>query len=268
MKLTDYKKLPRIKCIYALYDNIDKLYIGSTADLRDRAHRHYSSLLRKSHHSKKLQEKFDEGGDLSILILDLLVSDDINEIEIEYIKKFNSVKNGYNMILDSRNTGKFKQSEKALSNFKKARSIKVVKLTLDGDFVEEFDSVSDASKSVNSQSTNISKCCSRKGRGMCKGFIFMYKSDYDKSKKYKYKRYSPREEHLSKIIKKAATGRHTIKVIDLESRMIFESISKFERLNNLYEGYVKYQYRRCGPKNFKFEVNGKNYVLKKYEDMV
>lgn len=92
MKLTDYKKLPRIKCIYALYDNIDKLYIGSTADLRDRAYR--------------------------------------------------------------------------------------------------------------------------------------------------------------------------------QSNMIFESISEFERLNNLYEGYVKYQYRRCGPKNFKFEINGKNYVLKKYEDMV
>ena len=92
------------------------------------------------------------------MILDLLVSNDINEIEIEYIKKFNSVKNGYNMILDSRNSGKFKQSDKALSNFKKARSIKVVKLTLNGDFVEEFDSLSDASKSVNSQSTNISKC--------------------------------------------------------------------------------------------------------------
>ena len=54
MKLTNYKKLPRIKCIYALYDNIDKLYIGSTEDLRDRAYGHYNSLLRKSHHSKKL----------------------------------------------------------------------------------------------------------------------------------------------------------------------------------------------------------------------
>ena len=268
MKLTDYKKLPRIKCIYALYENIDKLYSGSTEDLRDRAYRHYSSLLRKSHHSKKLQEKFNESGDLSILILDLLVSDDINEIEIEYIKKFNSTKNGYNMILDSRNAGKFKQSEEALLNFKKARSIKVVKLTLDGDFIQEFDSISDASKSVNSQSTNISKCCSRKGRGMCKGFIFMYKSDYDENKKYKYKRYRPEKEHLSKIIKKATTGRHTIKVVSLESDAVFESISEFERINNLYEGYVRYKYKRCGPKNFKFEINGKKYMLRKYEDMV
>lgn len=73
-------------------------------------------------------------------------------------------------------------SEESLNRRIIKSSIKVVKLTLDGEYLETYDSITEATRKNNMKSSaSISSCCSgydnRKKAG---GFKWMYKEDYDK----------------------------------------------------------------------------------------
>lgn len=56
----------------------------------------------------------------------------------------------------------------------------IIQLTLEGEFVEEYKSISDGAKSVNGDRSSIAKCCKDNSK-TCKGFRWMYKYDYEKS---------------------------------------------------------------------------------------
>lgn len=258
MKIEDYKKLPEIECIYGLTFDKKKFYIGSTFNLRDRMRRHYYNLKINSHHSSKLQRAFNKHKNLNIVILDFNVNNEnLLDLEIKYIRDYNSVIRGYNMIEDAKNYVKFKQSETALINFKKARSKKIIQLDLDGKLIAEYSSVSSAANAIGDQSTNISKCCNlnKISSSKRKGFIFLYKSDYDLNKDYKYIRYKPSENHLDKLKRKAKINKRCKKILSLNDNKIYLSINDFERSNNLYYGYIKYYFKN----KTEFMLNGNNY---------
>lgn len=74
-----------------------------------------------------------------------------------------------------------------LSKVKNARELKrgwttshrkVIKLTLDGDFVGIFDKLSDGAKSVSGYGSSISECCNGKKK-QYKGFRWVYAEDYE-----------------------------------------------------------------------------------------
>jgi len=56
------------------------------------------------------------------------------------------------------------------------RTKKIIKLTLDGDFIMEYDSATQASKEDGYDVSSIIKCCKGKIK-YHKGFIFKYKID-------------------------------------------------------------------------------------------
>ena len=81
--------------IYLITIN-NKPYIGFTDNFTERWDNHRSQLQRGKHHSKKLQEAYDTHGDFKVEIL-LETDGDMAELEKEYIKKYDSKDNGYNM---------------------------------------------------------------------------------------------------------------------------------------------------------------------------
>ena len=79
----------------------------------------------------------------------------------------------------------FTQSEEALENFKKARSIAVISINRHtGLFEKEFDSITDAAEYYKVSTSNISQVCKNK-LNYLQDQVFVYKDDYDLEKDYK-----------------------------------------------------------------------------------
>jgi group I intron endonuclease len=77
----------------------DKLYIGWCANFHIRKRTHLQHLTRNNHHSIKLQRAWNKYGaeNFNFEIIENNIShDDILNTEVEYIKRFNSYKGGYN----------------------------------------------------------------------------------------------------------------------------------------------------------------------------
>ena len=257
MKIENYKNLPSIECVYGLTFDKKKFYIGSTINLNDRMRRHFYYLKTNSHHSSKLQRAFNKYKNLKIIILDLNVEhSDLSKLEIDYIREYNSVIHGYNMIEDSKTYKTFKQSKTAIDNFKRTRSKSILQLDLYGNIINEYGSVSDAASAIDDQSSNISKCCNLNINRFSKrkGYVFIYKTLYDPTKDYTYVRYRPKGKHLEKIKEKAKNNKRCKKIINTKTNKIYDSISSFEKANGLYEGYVKYYFKNINEFCIKNEV--------------
>ena len=100
MSLNDLNNFKSVEVVYGIHNTItDMWYIGSTFNMRDRMRRHKYELLHNSHHSNKLQRSFNKYGINSFngKIIEQFNKLDITELinkEIDYIEKYNSLKNG------------------------------------------------------------------------------------------------------------------------------------------------------------------------------
>ena len=88
--------------IYKIKSKVNgKVYIGmTTRNIEIRWYEHKTELIRNKHHNIKLQRHYNKYGDVfNYSIIEELEFEDegILEIELDYIKKFNSVKNGFNI---------------------------------------------------------------------------------------------------------------------------------------------------------------------------
>ena len=117
-------------------------------------------------HSTKLQNSWNKHGEdnFEILIIESFPSGidrkELLKIEEDNINKYNSLENGYNMTNICLNYVHFKQSEEALSNFKKARSKAIISINrINGIFEKEFNSIREAADFYNLSTSNISKVC-------------------------------------------------------------------------------------------------------------
>lgn len=94
-----------MKGIYIIHDKINnKNYIGQTKDFKRRRKEHKKELRQGKHHSKKMQETFDRYGfdafEMKIIVEnDLLTDNEMDLLEIKYIKEFGTFENGYNSTL-------------------------------------------------------------------------------------------------------------------------------------------------------------------------
>lgn len=75
-----------------------KCYVGRSHNIFTRCYGHFGLLLSKKHHSKKLQEDFDQFGmtDFVLEPLEKCTIGTIKEREEFWIKKFDAVESGYN----------------------------------------------------------------------------------------------------------------------------------------------------------------------------
>lgn len=208
MSFIEYKKTEKISCVYQIYNNVTKRsYIGSTINLQDRLRRHYYALTHNMHHSQKLQRSFNKYNinTFEINILEQYTNIDkelLASNELAYIKKLDTYNKGYNMVENCKLYSKFKLSKAAIENKRKKSLKPVIALTLNGDFVKEYQSVSEAAIDLNDQTTNISQACKNNTHSV-KGFIFVYKKEYNPKNTYKFKKKEMTADHISKIIEKA-----------------------------------------------------------------
>ena len=108
----------------------DKYYIGFANDFNKRWHNHRSLLQRNAHHSTKLQDAYNKYGDFTSVIL-LEATDNLDVLEKEYIEKYDSKDNGYNMTHGGQggNTYQFQTPEaRAARNRKIAESVRKAQL--------------------------------------------------------------------------------------------------------------------------------------------
>lgn len=86
--------------IYKITNKINnKNYIGKSKDIMQRWATHERALVKGIHHSKKMQEDFDQHGGISAFdfsILEICAPSELSEKEKIYINKFDSINNGYN----------------------------------------------------------------------------------------------------------------------------------------------------------------------------
>lgn len=84
-----------IYCIFNMKNN--KKYIGQSKNIEKRISGHFCSLRKNVHKNKKMQEDFNENSNyFNWKILELCDKENLNEREKYWIKKENSIENGYN----------------------------------------------------------------------------------------------------------------------------------------------------------------------------
>lgn len=86
--------------IYAIRNKANrKVYIGQSKNVQKRLKRHLDDLERGKHHSKKLQEDFTQYGaeQFTLEVIELCKRDQLLQKAMEWVNKFDSLNNGYNV---------------------------------------------------------------------------------------------------------------------------------------------------------------------------
>lgn len=257
MNLKDYKNFQKITCVYGIHNlNTDKWYIGSCIDLHARFVRHCYYLNNNSHHSLKLQRSFNKYGidAFEVIIIEQfenIAIEKLIELEEAYIQEYDAVDNGYNILATTKIYTTFKLTKEQIQKAIQTKCKPIIAFNLEGEFVKEYKSISDAAHDLNDQTTNISKACQKGCTHSVKGFVLIYKSEYDKNKCYRYSKPIMTNEHKEKLKIKALTNKRNRKVFELNNKneIIFtwNSIRACERDLGLCYEYLKGKFK--GNKN-------------------
>lgn len=105
--ITNNKRYSRSKLcgIYKISNLTNsKIYIGSSKQIRKRWVAHIKDFIDNTHDNKKLQNHFNKYGIENFMfeIVEFCEEEDLIEIETNYILKFNSIKEGFNIILPAK----------------------------------------------------------------------------------------------------------------------------------------------------------------------
>jgi group I intron endonuclease len=188
-------------CVYAI-KNIknNKLYIGSTVNLKKRLIAHYNFLNKNKHINVKLQRSWNIHGEESFVIY--LLEENINiekiiEREQFYIDKYDTVKYGYNILPNAGTSLGQKWTKKQknnYSNLKKSLELgeSVIQYTIKGEKIGEFKNMKSAAKVLGLKNPpNIGMVC-RGERKTFGGYVWEYK-DRIKQKKYGFQNFTIKE---------------------------------------------------------------------------
>lgn len=132
-----------------------------------------------------------------------LTIDKLNEKETYYIKKFDSYKNGYNMTFGGDSASGFsKPSGKDCPNSKR-----VCQISLDGELIKIWDSITDACNKLGACPSSVSNVCHGKKRRKngdvsktSSGYVWVFEKDYDPCKDYSVNRPKQNMGHGAKIV--------------------------------------------------------------------
>lgn len=203
----------------------NKKYVGSAVNFYKRYHEHINNLLYNKHHSIRLQRSYNKHGKESFIFSIIeLCSIELLLIREQYWMDFHKSylpEFGYNIskiagnsFLGRKHSEEAKEKMREIGkrkpiNPKAIRAMQlantgrknpeyakhmsetfskpVMQLTLNGEFVKEWKSSTEATLSfgVNANDSNIAACT----RGKCRsarGFLWVKKKDYDPTKEYKY----------------------------------------------------------------------------------
>lgn len=182
--------------IYKITNRDDgKVYIGQSVDIKHRRACHFHDLKNNKHKNLHLQRAYNkskEGFDFEVICT--CKEEDLNELEIFYIKKYDSCnpKFGYNIDLGGNGSGRMsEETKRKLSESKKGNQfMKGIKLSDDWkkhlseaqphkkrivciETNEVYESFADAARKTGLQRTKIVSVCTGK-RKKTGGYHFKY----------------------------------------------------------------------------------------------
>ena len=203
--MCSFRYLPKKPGIYKITSPSGKVYIGQSKNVRNRMYRHlndskkgkfpiHSAIKKYGIESMKIECIFELENPYNEKILRLL-----NELEMAFIVFYDSFNNGYNLThggdsniqtnetkrkisvansnpsketLDKRRKSLFlstRFSEDSIRRIEAAKTRRVAKLDINGDIIEEFNSINEAALSVGVCNSNI--CAQMSGRSKtCGGY--------------------------------------------------------------------------------------------------
>lgn len=195
--------------IYLITNTVNnKVYVGQSINLWTRVNEGYLQKLDKNKsHNKHLQRAWDKYGKESFTfeVLEYVNFNELNERETLWIQKYESFINnkGYNiipqggsnqgMIVSEATREKISNATKGENNpfFRKRhteetksylgeiKSIPIIQLTMDGEIIKEWKSRKEASENYKVSPNAIYSVLAGKTTS-CKGFIWIYKTEYEK----------------------------------------------------------------------------------------
>ena len=182
--------------IYKIKIN-DKEYIGSSCNIGSRLKHHLWSLQHLKHHNRTMQNLFNKYGTNNIYfeIIEECSEEVLIEREAFYIETLNPYINHIldpqSLVRDDVYRKRISESrKKAYANGLKPHNLKAVhKYSLDkGEYLESYDSLTAAAKSINAKSINSIKAVCNGKQTSAGGYIWSYNKVslvFSKDKKYK-----------------------------------------------------------------------------------
>lgn len=177
----NYKKTSGIYCIHNMVSN--KRYIGSSVDITHRLQRHRSMLRKNYHFNGHLQNSYNKNGESVFQMIVLETTDDLETAEQKYIDMF---KPEYNICMDVVRLTRDKSSIKKQADTRKKKfklgtlditNRKIVhKYSLDGEYLDTYESVLEAGRKENTHRDLIRHSCQKKV-SQAKGFLYRYDGD-------------------------------------------------------------------------------------------
>lgn len=172
-----------IKCIIN-----NRLYIGGCKGFRTRKISHRTELKNNIHHSYKLQKDYNKYGEENF------VFEILEECNYEILREreqywMDLLQPYYNILKKSKGGCIIKHTEKAIEKMRKIRQeqsgIPVYQFSLKGEFIQRFNCISDAGRSLGlTNCSHISSCCNKK-RSNAYGYIWSYTETVDR-RKFRY----------------------------------------------------------------------------------
>jgi len=179
--------------VYLIEYNLHK-YVGSSIDLYSRFKHHLNSLKRGAHYNDFLQKIYNSYSD-SITFSVIEFCENYIEREAFYIETLNPYINHIldpqSLVRDDVYRKRISESrKKAYANGLKPHNLKAVhKYSLDkGEYLESFESLTAAAKSINAKSINSIKAVCNGKQTSAGGYIWSYNKVslvFSKDKKYK-----------------------------------------------------------------------------------
>lgn len=161
-----------------------KCYIGQSKDIYHRWTKHKTALRSNTHCNRHLQSSWNKYGENSFdfSILKLCKQEELDYFEKLFIKKYNTIENGYNLDAGGNGVQGFKHTKEQLEKMIKIQNpFPILQFDFQFNLIKEYLSISQASKENKYTKDCILGCCehTRKDKLFYKDSYWVYKYEYE-----------------------------------------------------------------------------------------
>ena len=160
----------------------DKSYVGQSINIENRWTHHKSELNNNRHINDYLQNAWNKYGEdnFSFIVIEECKESELNEKEIYYINKYNSMNNGYNLCEGGNGIRGYRHTKEEIEKMRMIQNPKTV-LQIDSqlNIVNKWHGTSHISKELGYSKRNIDLCCKMEyGHNTAYGYYWFYEDDY------------------------------------------------------------------------------------------
>lgn len=164
----------------------NKSYIGQSIDIKNRWMRHKSELNNNNHINNHLQFAWNKYGEdcFSFIILEECPIESLDEREIFYINKYDSMDNGYNLCEGGNGIRGYKHTQEEIEKMRMVQNPKtLLQIDKNLNIINKWHGISHASKELGYSRRNIELCCNMiYGHKTAYGYYWFYEDDFNNQK--------------------------------------------------------------------------------------